>query len=264
MRATRALLVVFLTVGPLGLVACGGDGRSASEQRYVDALADDLQSSKDGGFAVQPEDAECMSEAVLDTIGAKPFEDAGVQPKDLAGDDSPGELLGKGAVSDAQAKTIADAWADCTDLATAFATAAKDDFELDAKGVECFADGLRGTDTLDAFVEQSFTAAEEDPASDTLQELVKLVGTCSTGEDGIGGPFVESIARSLQEQNGLDAEDATCIAQHVVDTVGPDRLVELTATGDFESAPADAQNELATAIVSAAQACDVPVGDLNG
>jgi hypothetical protein len=266
MRAPRALLAASLLVTTLlgALAACGDDGGggrslSTSEQTYADALAKDLQSSKDGGFAVSEDDADCMATAVLATIGAKPFTDAGVKPKDLAGDESPGELLGKGAISDAEARSIASAWGDCTDLATAFASAARDDFDLDDDGVTCFADGLRKSDTLDSFVVQSFTAAEDDPQGEVLAELVTLVNTCSAGEGGTGGLLVDSIAKSLEEGSGLTAEEATCVAQHAVDSVGPERLIELTAQGDGPEAEQAAQDELAAAVVEAAKACHVPV-----
>jgi hypothetical protein len=266
MRAPRALLAVslFLAVLVGSLAACGddgggGSGLSTSEQTYADALAKDLQSSKDGGFAVSEGDAECMATAVLATIGAAPFEDAGVEPEDLAGDESPGELLGKGAISDEAAGSIASAWADCTDLATAFASAARDDFDLDDDGVTCFADGLRGTGTLDAFVVQSFTAADDDPQGEVLTKLVSLVNACSAGENGTGGLLVESIATSLEKGSGLSADEATCVAQHAVDSVGPERLIELTAEGDGPEAEQAAQRELAAAVVEAAKACNVPV-----
>lgn len=267
MRASRALLVALLTVGPVGLAACsdgGGPKLTKAEQTYADALAKDLQSSEDGGFAVSADDADCMSVAVLDVIGVAPFEAAGVKAKDLGGDKSPGELLGKGAISEADAARISKAWRGCTDLATAFASAAQDDFDLDEQGVACFADGLRGTDTLDAFVEQSFTAADNQPQGKVLTDLVALVNDCSAGAGGQGGLLVESIAKSLEAGSHLSPEDATCIAQHAVDSVGPERLIELTSgNDDFEQAPTEVQNELATAVVDAAKKCNVPVASLG-
>jgi hypothetical protein len=274
MRASRTLPILLLSVVSLGLAACGGDdGEGAStdgaqltaaEQRYADALAADLQDDEDG-FGVTASEAACMGDAILEVLGTAPFEEAGIEPDDFSGDESPGELLGTGTVSDADASSIADAWEDCTDLALAFATAASSDFDLDDEGIDCFADGLRGSDALTSIVEQTFTSAEEDPGGEVLTEIVGLVQECSVGEGGEGGLLVQSIADSIQQDSGLSRDDATCIAQHAVDSIGADRLVELSSgTDDFEDAPAEVQNEMAEAIVDAAAACGVPIASLGG
>ena len=44
-----------------------------------------------------------------------------------------------------------------------------------------------------------------------------------------------------------------------------DRLIELgVGGGDFADAGADAQQEMASAVLSAAEACDVPISSLGG
>lgn len=251
----------------LGAAACGGDdGGSAlsdEEQTYADALATELTDATDG-FGVTDDEAACMAESAMGVLGVKPFKDADVSPKDIEDSDSPGELLGEGTVSDKDASAIAEEWGDCADLPTAFAAAGADEFNLDADGVSCLEDGLRDNDILANVIAATFTSEGGEPDGETLRELVGLVSECSAGEGGEGGLLVESIADSLVEGAGLSQEDATCIGQYAVDTVGADRLVELTANGgDFETAPPEVQNELAAAIVAAATECNVPIDRLG-
>jgi hypothetical protein len=266
MRMHRALAALAVPVFLVAACSGGDDGGgslSSAEQKYADAMAKDLVSTDDG-FGVDAPSADCMATAVLDTIGVQPFEDAGVEPKDLATDKAPGELLGDGAVSKADAKAIAAAWRDCTDLPEAFAASAKDEFNLDAAGVTCLEKGLAKSKVLDDFIEVSFTSAESDDASQVLQGLVSLVDECTGGTTGDGGVIVDSIAASLAEGGTLTEEQAACVAQEVVDTIGQDRLISLTANGDFSNAPADVQQEFATAVLGAASACDIPISQLGG
>jgi hypothetical protein len=125
----------FAAVALLAGAACGGDD-GGTQQAYADAWAATL-TDDDNGFSVTEDEAECMSTAMMDELGAELFEKAEVEPADIRGDsDSPGEVLGAGVISDAQADAILDEWEGCADLASSLAEAAVGEFGL--------ADGIAG------------------------------------------------------------------------------------------------------------------------
>jgi hypothetical protein len=250
----------------LALVAWGGctdEGLSARERDYAEAFARDL-ADEDDGFGVDEEGGRCIAGAVMAELGSEPFEEAGVEPEDLAGDEAPGELLGEGAVTDEQADAVVAAWHRCVDLPARFAEQAGGEFGLDDPGVACFEDALRDDDVLDRYLRVSFTSERRGDAEAVLGDLVVLVQGCTAAAGGGGGILVDSIAASLAADGGLTAEQAGCVAQQVVDLVGAERLIEVTGPGGFETAPADVQDELAQAIVDATAACGIPASQLGG
>jgi hypothetical protein len=108
----------------------------------------------------------------------------------------------------------------------------------------------------------SFTSDSAEEAQAVLGAIVGLVQGCTAGEEG-GGILVDSIAASLTEDGRLTPEQAQCVAQEVVDILGPERLIEVTG-GSFETAPAEVQNEFAAAILQAATTCGIPPAQLGG
>lgn len=253
MRTLRVVTTAIVSV--LLLTACGGgdDGGALSEeeQRFATAFARDLADADDG-LAVDSEGGQCIGEAIMRELGTDPFHEAKVTPQDLSGSESPGELLGKGRVSDDQADAIADAWNDCVDLPAVFASEGADQFGLDEAGVRCFEDQLRSSGVLDGYLTVSFTSDDPADGREVLNEIVGLVQECTASDDGQGGVLVDSIAASLAQDGTLDVEQATCVAQHLVDDLGADKL----SAGVDEEDPA-VQEEFAQALLDAADDCGV-------
>jgi hypothetical protein len=264
MRIPRA---VAATLAPLalgiGLGACGGgdQGLNAAEQRYADAFARDLADGDDG-LTFDDEGGRCVGEAIMRELGTRPFLEAKVQPDDLAGDETPGQLLGSGKVSEAQAEVIAAKWNHCVDLPKAFAKQAATQFGLDRAGISCFEGQLRKSKVLDQYLVVSFTSDEGSDLQSVLDQLVRLVQTCSATK-GAGGVLVDSIAASLAQTRGLEVDQARCIAQHVVDQVGADQLVGLGKGGSLAAAPQEVQEQVAGAIIDAARACGVDLSKVG-
>jgi hypothetical protein len=265
MRTPRALTAVVLAilVPTAAVAACGGDddGLSAEAQRYADAFARDLADGDDG-LAVDDEEGQCVGDAIMRELGTGPFKEAKVEPGDLAGDESPGELLGKGAVSEDQAKLIAEEWNECVDLPDVFAHQASDQFSLDEDGVACFEDELRETSVLDEYLRVSFTSDDAADGRAVLNQIVGLVQQCSA-QGGSGGVLVDAIAASLAEDGQLTSDEATCVAQHVVDEVGADKLVGIGGGESLADAPEDVQKDFATAIVNAAASCNLDLSKIG-
>ncbi len=264
MSRRTPLALILLAVAVLG--ACSGDGGpdlTDREQQYADAFATDL-ADEDDGFGVDQGEGECIGEHIMDELGAEVFEEHDIDPADLGGDESPGELLGEGTVTEEQAAAITDGWNDCVDLARQFARQAGDEFDLDEEGLECFEDELEDSGILDEYLEVSFRRADPRAGNAVLQRIVSLVQTCSKSEEGRGGVLVESIASSLADDGSMNVIQANCVAQELVDLLGADRLIVLTGNGDLSSVPPEAQEEFAQAVLAAAQTCNVPLAELGG
>ena len=272
MATARPILRAVL-VGLLALVAaCAdeGDGSArddegaetealtADEQAYADAFAETLVDDTNG-LSVDPDEADCMAEAIMAELGVDPFEEADVAPEDIepANDSSPGELLGDGAVTQEQARSIIDVWgADCVDLVEVLVASAGSDFGLDEEGADCFADGLAEGGLAEGLLAGSFTNADGTPDQETIDALLRLLDTCG---EGTGNTTVGAIAEELAADGSLTQAQAECLAQGIVDQIGVERISELFAAGAFEDLGPDAQSEVTGALLQAADTCDVPL-----
>jgi hypothetical protein len=242
---------------PTGGEEEGGDGLTEEEQEFADAFAATLEDAENG-FGVAAEDAQCMGDAVMVELGVEPFDDAGVDPGDIKADgDSPGALLGDGAIPREQAQAIVDSWEDCTDLVDMLIASAGSDLALDSTGEACFRAGLAEGDLVMQLLIGPFTSEDGDPDDETAAAFFALLEDC--GSDEGGGPLVDIITDSLLEGSSFTEAQARCLAQGVVDELGADRMGELFGSGDFDDLDEAAQNEVTGALLQAASGCDVPL-----
>jgi hypothetical protein len=275
MRRLFCLVAVLALVG----AACGDDDDggdegaaadlSSEEQAFADAWAATLSDSDEDGFTFDDDEAQCMGDAIMAEVGTGPFDEAELEPGDIDSegdeDDSPGEVLGAGVISDEQADAILATWEGCTDLNAAFVDLVAAEADIDDDARQCIIDGVEEDDLVGEGFKASLTTDDSEPPEEVITALVTLMSTCGGDESGQGGLIVDSIAESLAADGRLDAEQSQCVAQHMVDSIGLDRLIELgVGGGDFEEADADVQQEMASAVLSAAEACDVPISDLGG
>lgn len=258
-----ALALLALAVPVALFAACGDDddgGGSSADQELVDAWVVNLSSAdEDGSLAVPEEDAECMAAALVDGLGADVFDEADVTAEDIEEGASPGELLGDGAVSEDDARSILDDWTGCTDLDRLLAETTSGGLGLDDDQVDCLAEALgeEGDIAVEALL-PSFTTESGEPPQDVLSRFTILADECS-------GALVDSIAESLASGQDLTDEQARCLAEHVIDTIGRDRLVDQSlASGEFEDATPEFQQEMEAALLSGADACGVPVSSVSG
>jgi len=277
---TRPRLVGLLVICALALGACGdesddggasdSDGGSseeadltAEEQEFADAFAAVLHD--DAGFSVETDEADCMGTAVMSELGVAPFDDAGVTPADIVPGDttSPGELLGDGAITNEQALSIIEVWgADCVDLIDMMVASAGSEMDLNPEGKACFTEGLATDDLGARLLAASFTTEDGNPDQDTLDAYLAMLEGCG---DTVEAPTVDSISDALAADGTFTDEQARCLAQAVVDEIGPERMSGLFGTGtSFEGLDAAAQNEVTGALLAAAGTCDVPLSAFGG
>lgn len=83
---------VLATLGGAALLsivaACGGDDGDAGP--YVDALVAEFEAEDD--FPFETEQARCLAEGFVDTVGVDELEENDITPEELAGSDDPSAL----------------------------------------------------------------------------------------------------------------------------------------------------------------------------
>jgi hypothetical protein len=260
----RRILVCLCLLAALG--ACSGDdGLSDAEQAFADKWAETLRDDEDG-LSADRDEAQCMGEAIMAELGTDPFDNAEVRVTDIAADEehnSPGELVGDKVITDEQADAILDVWEEkCADLAEVLAESASGEFELDDEGAGCFVDGLReGTLTRD-LLRPAFTDVDDTPDAATLTTMLALLDSC--GGEGAAGAIVTSIAGELSADGTMTEAQGQCVAEALVEDLGLERIIEVTTEGDFEDADPAYQEEFASALLTAASGCGVPLSAFGG
>lgn len=258
MRRTPLLALLLALFALVAACSDEEEGLSDKEQEYADAIASDM--TDEDGMGVTDEEADCMAEAVMGEVGSEPFEEADVTPEDLAGDETPGQLLGEGTISDEQAGSIADTWLECADLPASLASSLSENLELDDEAVACVEEGLADGDVVRDYLMVSFTSDEEPgPDSEEFSKVLSILTDCSANEDGTGGPIVDAIADSIAADGTVTPEQAQCVAQAVVDEIGVDNLMQAGGSPSPEL-----QQQMTQAVTSAAEGCGVPLEALAG
>jgi len=255
-------LLTLVTVPALALVACADEssGLSDEEQEYADAFAASIEDDEDG-FGADPDDAQCMGDAVMEELGVEPFDEADVAPDDIGGEDSssPGEVLGEGVVTDEQASAVLDGWESCVgDLSEFMATSVRseEEFDLDADDEACLADGLDEDGLARDILRSSFTSAEELPDQRAFTAFFVLINDCARDDDGVG-LFERQLADNIEGDGDVTPEQADCVASAIVEDMGEDAfLAFLSASDQGESEHAEAFQQ---AYGAAAEACGVPL-----
>jgi hypothetical protein len=74
----------------------------------------------------------------------------------------------------------------------------------------------------------------------------------------------DAIAASFSAGGAVTEEQAQCLAQSIVDSMGLQALNDVGAGADFSNASPEVQQQLVEAVSDAAAACDVPLSQLGG
>lgn len=108
MPRTRFVLIVVLA---LLLSACGG----GQEQEYVDAIAASVRQGN-STFQVSQEQAQCIGNAFVDTLGVSAFQEVGLTPEEIRSGADPLQDANQLAIDRATAGQLYDALNECVDL----------------------------------------------------------------------------------------------------------------------------------------------------
>jgi hypothetical protein len=179
MRMRNPVAGIALAVAiSLGAGACADEGNSTEHSRddYVALLAG-------GGEGLSDQEAQCISEAVVDTVGVGALEEAGVWDKAL--DDPEGALADFGVVvDDAQVAVIGEGVGGCVELAQVFQEMSAADGEMSPEAAACLTTGL-GDAMLQRIIATAIVMG--DAGLDADAELVTALETTarSCAEQGI-------------------------------------------------------------------------------
>jgi hypothetical protein len=265
MRKRPSPLAAVVIVAAVLVAGCGGGSSKLSPlaQKYADSFAKHL-SDKTESFGATPTQATCMGEAIMRELGTKPFVTKKVTPADVDTGKSPGELLGAGVVTQKQAAAITKRWDGCVDLPKVLANQLTPQFTLSATSKACLEKALGKGDVATRYLEVSFTGSDVKASASVLSDMFGLVQTCTSDASHKGGYFVDTMSASLAEGGKLTAEQAECVAQHVVDAVGVPKLAQVSSAGSSGTVSKALAAEFNKAVLEAGTTCGVPASLLQG
>lgn len=160
--------------GGLLLAACGDDGgdSAAGSNEYSDAIGEAIRSEGDVPFS--DDEIDCLSQELVDAVGGpSTFEDAGIEPGDLAGTS---DLSESGLeLGDEEATAVAASFGKCDiNLTEAFLDDLGEDVPDDVKS--CIEENLSEDAFADLFAQALVSGGEGDELPpELLQDLTACV-----------------------------------------------------------------------------------------
>ena len=175
MKARQVLVPVIAIVA---LAACGGSGGSskgsAKDQAYVDALVAGLEKdATDGGTGFKHEENVCIAEGIVDIIGSKTFEDAGIQPSDLT--DNTDTTLPE--VTDAQHEDLRSLLfdGDCVDMTGTIADSFKGSVgsSTSSDQITCLAEAVVADESMQNFIVDGLLGRDTTDTPSSISDIVQ-------------------------------------------------------------------------------------------
>lgn len=170
-------LLGIAVVSVLVLAACGDDdggsgALSSDEQAFVDEAMEEFDA--EDAAPLTEEEARCIAEEMVGTLGVDRLEDLGIEPSDFADD----EAFPEGLTED-EATEVVDRWDECFDLSELFMQSIAQDQELSDEDRECLEDAFSADTLRNVFVKiltKGEQAMQEDP--ELLSELLAGAAKC--------------------------------------------------------------------------------------
>lgn len=179
-----AVVVVLATRGGGGSTK---DSQTAEGKKYVAAIVASSDSSTFTGS-----EANCIAEGAIDIIGVKTFQDAGVEPEDMAstgGDD----LLPGFTPNEAQADSIIDLMFTCVDFGKAFADQmGGTGVSIPTEKLHCVGDQLEVNTTFRAYLlatmlSSDTTSTEPSSGDDVQTAMFEIFTKCGVSLTDLAG-----------------------------------------------------------------------------
>lgn len=159
---------VLLAALLLPLTACGG----ADDDQAAKAIADSIMESQEkqaGGsaqmFALPREDADCIGEGFVDTIGTEQLQEYGFLTEDLKATEDFTDVE----MSREDAAAAADTLLECADMQEMMSKAMG---EVDARTRECFEEVLTD-EALRSLFTKMFSGQQEEAGQELIQPMMK-------------------------------------------------------------------------------------------
>jgi hypothetical protein len=177
----RRVVSGFAVIG-LALAACGGgdggDSGSSKGKEYVDAIMATFESEEE--MPIPEDDARCVAEGMVDTIGVDELEAAGVTPDDIRSASDEGGPLADFKPTETQADEMVDTMFRCVDFGDVFASSLAADEsapDIPADKVECLGDAMEQSDTFRTSLRNEFLGVETS-GDDESAAFVELFEQC--------------------------------------------------------------------------------------
>jgi hypothetical protein len=166
----------------------GTDSQTPDGQRFVAALL--AQPSQDSGFT----DAQrrCISEAVIDNVGLKAIQDAGVTPEAVTADTDPNSPIPNVTITGPMADGIVTAMYKCADMGAYFlqALTSSGTTPLAPAKAQCLAAALASSSDLRNLLKVQLTGGDTTAAETSLQDaILPMAVTCKVTTSELAGAF---------------------------------------------------------------------------
>ncbi|GGK79512.1 hypothetical protein [Ornithinimicrobium pekingense] len=159
----RALVVAIALALPLSLAACGND----DEAQAAEAISASMMEQEEDSFAVDQEQADCVGEGLVETVGVEQLQGYGMLTDDLQVDESVDEVT----MSAEDADASAEVFVGCVDAQTMFAEEIAADEELTAEQQECIGE-VMDEEALTELFSMMFQGKEDEAMEDLMGPLM--------------------------------------------------------------------------------------------
>jgi hypothetical protein len=168
--------------------ATGGDSQTADGKAFVAALM--AQPSQDSGFT----DAErqCISVAIVDSIGVKALTDAGITPDAVTADTDANSPIPNFKISDAQADGIVNGMFTCADMGAFLlkSLAGSGSTPLAADKAACLSKAFAASPEVRNVFKVQFTGGDTTAAQTAMQNTVlPMASSCNISATELAGAF---------------------------------------------------------------------------
>ena len=178
----KKTVLALTTIAALALSACGGDsggGLSDDDQKAAENLAKDFKEQGDSTTAsVSDEDAKCIAEETVASVGVDQLQEYGLLDENLKVDKQFDEVK----MSTADAEAAADSFVGCVDVEALIREGFAAQIEGQPQEVKDCIDEALSEETVRDFLVAEFAGAGEE----AQQKLFEPLAKCA--QKAMGGP----------------------------------------------------------------------------
>lgn len=172
----KQLSIAVLALALAG-AACGGDDDGGASGPLVDALAADLLADNTGaGGELNEEQANCIASGVVSSVGEDKLAEYGITADNV----NPVDEVG---LSEEDAGSVADAFADCVDIRALFLESMAGDDGMPQEAMDCVSDAI-DDDMLRNFLIAGLTGQDPEAMLGEDADLMTALMECAMEAEG--------------------------------------------------------------------------------